>query len=486
MATSPTTANRRLPIRPRALGILAAAVLVAVAGVVAGSPGLGALLTSAVPGNAASLPSRAPVGVDADPGADPLTIPGTGVDYPAPGSLALLDHNIGLWTRNVEANPQDFVSTTNLAILYHARARLTADLADHERALEAARTAIRIAPAETQARVLEAAIVYSLHDFRGAFAAADALFREQPTELGALATRADAEIELGDLEAARTDLARLQAAAPGPATDIRLARLAAVSGDLEGAMATAREARDAAVADGTDPGFYEYALAEYERNAGNADAAEAGYEAALAIRATDLGALLGLARIQAWDGRLDAAIATLQSATSIAPTPEAEGLLGDLLVLRGAPGDAAAAEAAYGTVRLTRTLSTIAGSVYDRTLVRFDIDHRATTAATVDEARAGLAERTDSGAHDLLAWALHGVGRDDAAWVESQAAMSAGAADGRTLFHAGVIAAGRGDTATARGLLDRALALGPALDPLERSGAQTTRDQLGMAPMAMP
>jgi tetratricopeptide (TPR) repeat protein len=483
MATSPALRPRRLPIRPRPLGILLAAILVAAASLVSNLAGLGTHRASTQGAAAAALAGPAAAGIGTttqDPAG--VGIPGTGGAYPAVGSLAELDHNIGLWTRNLRANPRDFLSATNLAILYHARARLTADLADHQRALEAARTAIRIAPTEDEARALEAAILYSLHDFHGAYAAANALYHDNAGELGALATRADASIELGQLSAARADLATLKAAAPGPATDIRLARLAFVTGDIEGAVQLARRARDAAVAEGTDPGFYEYALAEYERNAGDAAAAGAGYRAALAIRASDLGALLGLARIQAFDGRLDDAIATLRSATAIAPTPEAEGLLGDLLTERHGADDAAAAAAAFGTVRLTRTLSALSGAVYDRILVKFDLDHGSATPASVDDARAGLADRTDAGAYDLLGWALHREGRDAEAWTAIQAALATGAADARTEFHAGAIAASRGDDPTARRLLAAALALGPALDPIERAEASRVLGALGPAP----
>ena len=479
MATSPALQPRRLPIRPRPVGILAAAVLIAAASVVANLSGLGAHRPSTASGSAATLPDRVPAGAAAVPDPASVGIPGTGGATAPVGSLAELDHNIGLWTATLQENPQDFLSATNLAILYHARARLTADLADHQRALEAARTAIRIAPTEDEARALEAAILYSLHDFHGAYVTAAALYHDNPGQLGALATRADASIELGNLDAARADLTALKAAAPGPATDIRLARLAFVTGDLAGAVRLARGARDAAVAAGSDPGFYEYALAEYERNAGDAAAAEAGYRAALAVRSTDLGALLGLARIQAFDGHLDDAISSLQAATAIAPTPEAEGLLGDLLVARGKPGDAAASAAAYGTVRLTRTLSALSGTVYDRILVKFDLDHGSPAAAAVVDARAGLADRTDAGAHDLLAWALHRDGNDAAAWTEIQAALATGAADARTEFHAGAIAASRADLPTARRLLAAALALGPALDPVERAEASRLVATLG-------
>lgn len=454
-------------IRLRSVAILTAALAITVAGTSSSWNWQVFGPTAAQPaGNPAASAATVPTDVT-------VTIPGAGVVLPAPGSVAQLDHNIAAWSRNLTANPQDFISATNLAILYHARARLTADLADHERALEAARVAIAIAPDQGAARALEAAILYSLHDFDGAFAAADRLVTEDPSQYGALATRADASLELGHLDAARADLATLVSKAPSPAVDVRRARLAEVTGDLNGAVALAMAARDAVAADGGDTGFYEYALAEYQRNAGLTAAAGTGYATAVQLRASDLGALLGLARIQAFNGDLDGAIATLGSATAIAPTPEAEALLGDLLTSRGAPGDAAAARAAYGTVRLTRTLSALAGSVYDRTLIRFELDHGGATPAIVDQARSALVDRTDFGAHDLLAWALYRTGASNEAWTEITAAMSTGAADARTLFHAGAIAAARGDTVTASGWLQRAVDLGPALDPIERTEAMT-------------
>lgn len=463
MATAPMPEPRLR--RLRSIAIIAAALAVTVAGTASSwhLPAFGP--TAGRPAsNGAATAGPAIAGAS-------VTIPGAGAALPAPGSVAQLDHNIAAWTSNLKANPQDFLSATNLAVLYHARARLTADLADHERALEAARVAIAIAPTQGAARALEAAILYSLHDFSGAFAAADRLVTDDPTQYGALATRADASLELGNLEAARADLATLVARAPSPAVDVRRARLAEVTGDLAGAVALARSARDAVAADGDDTGFYEYALAEYERNAGLAVDAGGDYAAAVRVRSSDLGALLGLARIQAYDGDVDLAIATLGTATAIAPTPEAEALLGDLLTGRNAPGDAAAARTAYGIVRLTRTLSTLAGSVYDRTLIRFELDHGGATAGVVDQARRALADRSDFGAHDLLAWALYRTGATDEAWTEISAAMATGAADARTLFHAGAIAAARGNAADARARLQRAVDLGPALDPFERAEA---------------
>ncbi len=56
---------------------------------------------------------------------------------------------------------------------------------------------------------MEAAILYYLHDFTGAQSKAAALYRDDPTQLGALATMADATLELGDIAGARADYDKL-------------------------------------------------------------------------------------------------------------------------------------------------------------------------------------------------------------------------------------------------------------------------------------
>ena len=86
----------------------------------------------------------------------------------------------------------------------------------------------------------------------------------------------------------------------------------------------------AAADDETDLGFYDYAVGEYARFTGDAAAARKAYTDALAVRETDIASLVGLARIDAFEGRTAAAIAGLEKAAAIAPQPETLALLGDL------------------------------------------------------------------------------------------------------------------------------------------------------------
>jgi tetratricopeptide (TPR) repeat protein len=457
--TSAIGAARRSALRrPRALGMLGAALLV-----------VGLTYVSSGLHPSASLGTRP---ASSDPANRPaVALPGEPADQPAIGSLEQIDHSIHAWTINLAANSKDFISATNLAVLDHARGRLTGDLDDQTRALDAVRTAEAAAPTVSAAVSVEASIEYTLHDFSRAFAIADRLYRANSSDLGSLATRADAELELGRTALARADYEVVAHAAPGPAVDVRLARLAYLTGDPAGALARATSARDASAADpDADHGFYDYAVGEYARLLGDDTTARAAYVAALAIRPTDFASLVGLAKVDAAEGHIDAAMAGLKSAAAIVPQPETLILLGDLEALSG---NTAAAHAQYATVRAIRQLSAVSGTVFDRQLIGFELDHDGATEALLATTEADLSTRTDAAGYDLAAWAAYRLGQLGLAQQYIDAALATGIRDGRMLEHAGAIALARGDRAHGDGLLREALGLGPALDPL--STAETLR-----------
>ena len=285
---------------------------------------------------------------------------------------------------------------------------------------------------------------------------------------------ADATLELGDIAGARADYEKLASLAKGTAVDIRLARLAYVTGQAEHALALAQQARDEATKDvanggSADLGFYDYAVGEYARTAGDASTAQGGFAAALAVRSTDLGSLVGLARIDAYEGRAAQAIASLQTAAAIAPQPETVGLLGDLLA---GSGDAAGAAKQFATVRFIEKLGQIQSTVYDRVILRFELDHGGASEALLAQAQASLAARPDHTGYDTVAWALYRLGRYDEAAIHIASAAANGTADARVLFHQGAIEVAQGKMDAGRSDIQRALALGPALDPNERAEAQ--------------
>jgi len=448
--------------RVRAGGILVAAALFAVSGWFVRPTD-----DVRVPGpNGAAVP--APGAVAAGSGSAGSGSAGVG-QASAVDRLALAER-LAFWVARVDEQPGDFLSWLHLAAAHAEHARHTADVASYERAAVAVATAVEIVPNYPPAFGVRAALRFATHDFAGAIGDAERVLESLPRNPAALAVLGDALAESGRLDAAADAVGRLASVAAGPAVDVRMARLAYLSGDPSRAVVLARAAYDAAVRSGDpDAAFYAYALGEYARLAGDVVVARAGFEAALAARPDDLGALLGLARIDAFDGRLDAAVAGLRRAAAIAPQPETVALLGDLLATAG---DRAGARLQYDTVRLTGELSALAGAVYDRQLSLFELDHGGASEALFAAARAALEVRSDAGGHDLVAWAAYRLGRLDEARRASVSALASGTRDARILFHAGAIELAGGDAARGRASLRDALALGPALDPPERAEAE--------------
>jgi tetratricopeptide (TPR) repeat protein len=455
MTTLRATARLSRPNRIRPIGLVVAALLV-----VGGSYGASFL--------AGSRSGAAP---EARTGGDHSIALGAALDEaPGPADVAAIDAQIKIWGPKAAADPRDDISAGNLTVLYLGRGRLTGDAADYDRASAAAARALAAYPTSVGTRALKATVLQATHDFTSALALADAILVDEPDYVDALAVAGDAQLELGRLDAATATYKRIASIAAGPALDARLARLAWLRGDSAGALALATKARDgAAQTESTDPSFYEAQLGEIARVTGQTDVARAAFAAALALRPTNQLALLGTARVDAFAGDDTAAIAELQTAAAIAPRPETLALLSDLLARTG---DTTGATRAADTVHVIEQLGGTAAALFDRQILGFDLDHGDATIAVRDRAVAAAAIRPDAAGLDVVAWAAYRLGDLVTARAECARALATGSVDGRILYHAGAIAIASGDTAGGRAFVQRALDLGPALDPLDRHDAE--------------
>jgi hypothetical protein len=204
------------------------------------------------------------------------------------------------------------------------------------------------------------------------------------------------------------------------------------------------------------------------RVTGDSATARTAYADALALRSTNQLALLGRARLEAFAGADTAAIADLRTAAAIAPRPETLGLLADLLARTG---DHAGANAQGDTIAVIERLGGTSAQLFDRQIVGFDLDHGRATPAVLQRAQAAADIRPDAAGLDTVAWAAYRLGDLATAKADSARALASGSIDARILYHAGAIAIASGD-ATGRALVQRAVDLGPALDPLDRASAE--------------
>jgi tetratricopeptide (TPR) repeat protein len=460
-AIVPTIPNEprqaRLPIRPvRAAAIVAAAVLVVTGSYLARGLGQPAPAPAAVP---AEVPA-----VDPPVGAPPL-VNGTAA------SLTQIDRAIGVWSRNLAAEPLDFLSATNLGIVYEARGRLTGDIGDYLKAQQAVDQGLKSAPTDVGGRLLHARLAQTLHEFPDALAETQAILRDQPGLAQALATEGDAQLELGDVAGAKATFAALASTAPGAAVSARLARLAFIGGDPALSRSLAERAYGEAVAaDETGPslGWYAYLAGTVALSTGAPTAALSWFDRAVTVWPDGYLALAGQARAQAALGRTDEAIATYNQAIAVAPQPDALTALGDLYALRG---DTKLAADQYATVEAIGHLAAINQQVYNRQLVLFSVNHDRDLADALRMAEQELAVRKDVYGYDAYAWALLANGRAADADVAIRQALAFGTKDALLSYHAGMIANAIGDTVRAATFLHDAIGLTGALDPLSASRA---------------
>lgn len=373
--------------------------------------------------------------------------------------------------QKVEEDPENFAVQNKLAGYYLRRVRETGSAGDIALATAAARASLTSVPAEGNpggvaalARAQAAA-----HDFAGARDNGLRLTRLAPTEIYTYEILGDALLELGDYDGAGKAYARLQRLNDeklkdsDPTHEARLARLALLRGDVDGARAQ----YDAAIAqaEATSP-REDYVLAwclvragELEFGTGRWVAAEERYVAALAAEPGDWAAVDHLAELRAAQKRYDEAASLYQALVARVPRPELFQALGDVYAAAGNAGEAKR----WHRRALDRYLEAAAAgnAHYYHHLSGYYTDVERNPAEAVKWARKDLEVRRSVYAYDALAWALHHAGDTAAAAEAADRGVALGTRDAHLLYHASLIYHRAGDAARGAGYLRRAAEANP-------------------------
>jgi tetratricopeptide (TPR) repeat protein len=400
---------------------------------------------------------------------DVLSVPG----------MKSTDAQIAFWRERIEQAPQDFVSLTYLGQTFLRKARETGDVGDYQRAESALNKAVDLDPDYEFALAYLAAARFAKHDFQGALELATRVYTFDPQALQALATIGDAQLELGNYDAAETAFQQLADRAPSAPAYSRLARLAWLHGHPDQALQLMQQAADDAANGEASPenaAWYQCQLGELEFGTGALQKADSHYAAALQQFPNYYLALAGLGRVRAAEGHYAEAIELYQHAVAIIPQPEFLAGLGDLYSLTNRAGEA---EQQYATVEFIGKLAEINQVVYNRQLALFSANHQRNVAEALTLASTELAKRRDVYGYDAAAWALHKNGRDTEAAQAIDDALRLGTRDALLYYHAGLIYAGLGNQQQAYALLTEALAINPNFDPLQAPIARTTLHSLG-------
>ena len=365
-----------------------------------------------------------------------------------------------------------------LADAYIQKARESGDLSYYERAEQALRRALDLAPGHSGVIRHLAYVLSARHDFQAAATEAAKAIALDPSDGQAYGVLGDASLEMGQYEQAAHAYQRMLALHADLASYSRLSGLKNLQGDPEGALADLKRAIQAGQAAGQPResiAWAQWQLGSEYLGLGRLPEAEAQYRAALATYPHYYRATAGLAQVRVAQQRYDEAVVLYRQAMAVVPLPEYASALGDVYTKLGRLEEA---HQQYALVEYIGLLSTLNKVVYNRELAAFYSDHDIKLPEALALARKEVESRQDIYAYDLLAWTLYKNDRPREALAAMTEALKLGTKDARLLFHAGMIQERLGHTAPAQDYLRRALATNPHFHIVHADLAAQTLKQL--------
>ncbi|HKO97149.1 MAG TPA: tetratricopeptide repeat protein [Pyrinomonadaceae bacterium] len=393
--------------------------------------------------------------------------------------------SVAFLQERVKSDPDDVVALNKLSSYYLQLHRETDDVGYLDKALQTARSSLRVLKPDQNLGGLRALALaeYETHNFVGARDHAKELTEYEPRRSLGFQLLGDALLELGDYDKAANAYQQMEALDPNTvATESRLARLAMLRGDSTTARKRFARALDHAKAE-TSPSTETIAwclwqLGEMAKSTGEYDAAQRFYRDSLVAFPEYPHAAASLAQLRASMGQVDEAIETLERVVHKHPDPVDAATLGDLYKLKGRDAEA---QEQYAAVERMCLQSELYSTLFNRHLVLFWADHDLKPDDAYGRAKREFETRRDIYAADALAWAALKAGKVDEAQAAIKDALRLGTQDARLFYHAGMIARARGDRASANEFLERALKLNKHFDPLQATIAANALKELALA-----
>jgi tetratricopeptide (TPR) repeat protein len=378
----------------------------------------------------------------------------------APSEAEIRDRNIEFYAARARRDPTGGFDLARLAALYLRRSREMGSYDDLLRAERAARRSLgnRKAHNAAAAQVLVSSLL-AQHHFPDALDAARRLVRLDPGRASYRAMLGEIALELGRYDEADAVFSRLGGRTGELAVASRIARWH----EIEGRTANARRVIDTALRAALQRrdlpreqlAWFWWRRGDLEFREGRVDAAAYAFHQGLTAHPGDYRLRSALARLAAVRHRWRDAIAGGERSVAAGADPATLGTLSDAYAALGDTARASAYARAMEAVVRRQSVP------YERVWSLFLLDHDRRVPEVYETVRAELRTRRDIYGWDVLAWALHKLGRDVEARDASRVALSRHTRDAMLHYHAGMIAYTLGDDATARTELTTALAINP-------------------------
>jgi tetratricopeptide (TPR) repeat protein len=302
------------------------------------------------------------------------------------------------------------------------------------------------------------------HQFTVARDTAKRLRTLAPRKSFSFAVLGDALVELGDYSEAAEAYHKFASAEPGSIdSEIRLARLTLVRGDLDAARdhfsSALKATKDLTP---TSPQLLAWCcvqLGQLYFSRGDWENADRQYQAAVDAQPEYWAGLDHIAELRAAQQRYPEAIAIYEKVIARVPRPELCQALGDLYAFIGKPADAKPWHDRAAAIYLKA--GEHGEALYWHHLAGFYSDSVDKPDEALKWARKDLEIRHSIFAHDSMAWALYRSGQFAEAEGEMKKALALGTKDAHLFFHASMIATGNGDLGRGKEFLRRAAEVNP-------------------------
>jgi tetratricopeptide (TPR) repeat protein len=396
-----------------------------------------------------------------------LFAPAATSSEPAPAPLELgAAKTVEQLQERIRRNPDDPAAYAQLGLALLQRVRETADPSLYTRAEQAFAEALKRDPGQLDALAGQGSLALSRHKFADALRYGQQAHDINPYKAELYGIIGDAQIELGQYDAALDTIQKMVDTRPALNSYSRASYLRELQGDTAGAIEIMRKAVGSGVPGSENMLWTQVQLGHLYFNSGDLRSAEQAYQAALQFRPDYLYAFAGVARVQAARGEYQKAIEQYRRIIKTLPLPEFVIALGEVYEANGQPNQATQQ---YDLVRAMQQLNAGAGMDVDLELALFDADHPASNikagganpAQAVERARASYIRRPSIYGADALAWALYQHGEYGEAQRYSQLALRLGTRDAAMHYHAGMIALALDHRAGAREQLRQALTINP-------------------------
>jgi len=335
----------------------------------------------------------------------------------------------------IAKKPAQFSGYNQLAVALARRARETSDVNFYAQAEDVLKKSFELAPANIEGEKVKIWLLLGRHEFAAALVEATALNRQVPDDVLVYGFLTDANVELGNYDAAEKSAQWMLNLRPGnlPALT-RAAYLRELFGDNEGALELMHMAYQATPSSEAEDGAWILSqLGHLYFASGQLDKAADALQTALIKFPGYHYALGNLAKVRIQEKRHAEAVVLLQQRYKAAPHAENLYDLAEALELAGHQEEAQRAFTEFETKSLAES---VRADNSNRELIFYYADHAHEPAKALTVAEKEFARRHDVFTLDAYAWALHVNGRDAEARKQIGTALAVGIRDPKMMRHA--------------------------------------------------